>query len=113
MTSKMNVQTSEGGTHTDVDERGLERLVEGLGSGTEFLIVEVDGRDGAYAQATPTPPQVKRSEAFTVEFRDGPHQHWQGFTNERSEVQAVLAGWATGADDWKDRIEWTKLDLGF
>ncbi len=111
MTPRITVQTDSGGTHTDVDEAQLERLVEDLGSGTEFLILEREDRSESYAQACMTPAQLKKAEAYTVEFRDGPGDHWQGFTDQLSTVVAVLHGWGTGTTGWKDSVEWTKLDL--
>lgn len=109
----VSIETERGGTYPSVPTDEITRFVGLLGGELgSYLIVTVDDRDG-YAQAAIAPAAAKAPARFVIEHRDGPHQHYQSFTDEPAEVGRMLVGWVESTEGWRDRLEWTKLSLGF
>ena len=101
------VETESAGTYADVTEDELHRLVHLMGKGNIYVILQRSGHEG-YAQSA-----WGEDGRYVVEYRGGPHDHWQAFTTDIDVVYEVLSGWATDRAGWRDRLDWSELDLGF
>ena len=112
---KLVLETESGGSYADADEETLHRLVGQITIENAYVIVHRDDRPDGYAQTAiaRNPDTTMIAGAYVVEYRDGPNDHWQAFTEDVDVLHSVLAGWAFGRDGWKSLVEWKVLDLGF
>lgn len=109
----VSIQTEGAGAFADADEATLERLLSQLGDGNMFLIVERSDVEDGYAQTAMNTGEQKTAGTYVVEYRSGPNQHYQAFTDDADVVHRVLSGWAFDHADWHSALEWSVLDLGF
>jgi hypothetical protein len=109
----VRIQTEATGTFDDVDEETLDRLLSALAPGNAYLIVERSDIDEGYAQTAMNTGEQETKGKYVVEYRSGPNQHYQAFTDDRDLVHRVLSGWAFDHPDWKSALDFSVLDLGF
>ncbi len=82
----------------------LLRLLEELGPGNQFLIVDrLDAaNDEHYMQVFREPDGT-----FVIEYRVGAvRHHFEAETEGVREAHTVLTGWAAGTPGWRDACDW-------
>ncbi len=106
MTGVFRAETAGGRSYDAPSAALLFRLLDELGHGNQFLIVDrLDAAgDEHYMQVFREPDGT-----FVVEYRAGAvKDHYEAETDGVHEAHAVLTGWTTGAPGWRDVCEWRR-----
>ena len=109
----VRIETANAGTYEDVDQETLLRLLTAMNEDNPFMIVMRSDLDDGYAQTHVNTGDSAAKGKFVVEYRTGPNELYQAFTNDRQVVHRVMQGYAFDAPDWRQALEWKVLDLGF
>lgn len=92
----------------DADLDVIERAVHRLSEENWFLILE--RRSGHFLQVGHGPNAGLRTGGFAVEHRDGaPERHYRCVLNEKDQVAALFADYASGASAWSVDARWDSL----
>ena len=108
MTATLRATNEAGETYDDPSEFRLLTLLEELGSGNSFLIVErlEPERPNSFMQALMGADDA----AWILEYREGAQEtHHSTSLDSLRAVHAVLIGWAFEMLGWRDGLDWTPV----
>ncbi|MFF9146028.1 DUF6891 domain-containing protein [Streptomyces sp. NPDC014861] len=104
------VMTETEERHVRVSADGLAGLVRRIGGDDDrFLVVQrIPDLPGVFSQVW-----HEADGDYTVEYRDGAaDRHFQAMADGPEDVIAVVTGWARQEAGWRDRLPWSRLELG-
>src|SRR3954451_20975159 len=108
MAANLRATNEAGGTYDDPSEKQLRELIDALGPGNAFLIVErlEPGRAGHFMQTV----MGSEDAPWVLECREGAQETHLSTSLESSRaVHDVLTGWAFDVPGWRDGLAWTPV----